>query len=275
MTWGRRCLSTALAGAALCGAVLLGACTTTTTVNGVPQAEGRDRITASDEPDSTRRARVRMELATAYFGRGQLTTALDEVKLALQAQPNLVEGYNLRGLIYAGLNDDTLAQESFRRALQINPRDGDTLHNYGWYQCQQKQYAEAASLFEQALTAPQYAGTVRTLLAKGVCQARAGQWPEAEATLTRAYELDPGNAATGVNLAEVLLRREQYERARFYIRRVNAVPDQVSAQTLWLAARIENKLNNRQGMNDLGRQLRDRFPQSRESSAFDRGQFDE
>ena len=60
MTWGRRCLSTALAGAALCGAVLLGACTTTTTVNGVPQAEGRDRITASDEPDSTRRARVRM-----------------------------------------------------------------------------------------------------------------------------------------------------------------------------------------------------------------------
>ena len=273
MTWGRRCLSTTLAVAAL--SALIGGCTTTTTVNGVEQAPTRDRVTSSDETEAGKRARVRMELASAYFARGQLTTALDEVKLALQAQPNMVEGYNLRGLIYAGLNDDVLAQESFRRALQLSPRDGDTLHNYGWYLCQQKRYDEAFPLFEQAMTAPQYTGNVRSILAKGVCQARAGQWPEAEATLLRAYELDPANAATGVNLAEVLLRRGDLERARFYIRRVNAVADQSSAQTLWLAARVENKLGNRQGVVDLGRQLRDRYPQSRESSAFERGQFDE
>jgi type IV pilus assembly protein PilF len=274
MTWGRRHSSTALACAALCGFVaLLAGCTTTTTVNGVEQAPPQDR--SGDDSDASKRARVRMELAGAYFARGQMNTALDEVKLALQAQPNLVEGYNLRGLIYAGLNDDVQAQDSFRRALQLSPNDGDTLHNYGWYMCQQKRFAEATPLFDQATAAPRYTGAVRTMLAKGVCQARAGQWPEAEATLTRAYELDPGNAATGVNLAEVLLRREQYERARFYIRRVNAVPDQVSSQTLWLAARVEQKLGNSQGVRDLGRQLRDRFPQSRESSAFERGQFDE
>jgi type IV pilus assembly protein PilF len=141
--------------------------------------------------------------------------------------------------------------------------------------CQQKRFAEATPLFDQATAAPRYTGAVRTMLAKGVCQARAGQWPEAEATLLRAYEFDPANAATGVNLAEVLLRRGDLDRARFYIRRVNSVADQSSAQTLWLAARIENKLGNRQGVVDLGRQLRDRFPQSRESSAFERGQFDE
>ena len=71
---------------------------------------------------------------------------------------------------------------------------------------------------------PQYRDAPRTLLAQGVCQARAGQLAEAEATLTRAYELDPANPVTAINLAEVLYRRGEYERARFYMRRVNAMP---------------------------------------------------
>ena len=51
--------------------------------------ETKDRVTASDETEAARRARVRMELAAAYFGRGQMTTALDQVKLALAGRPEL------------------------------------------------------------------------------------------------------------------------------------------------------------------------------------------
>ena len=238
-------------------------------------ADTKDRITESDQTDASKRANVRMELASAYFSRGQLTTALDEVKQALIVSPNLGDAYNLRGLIYAGLGDDVLAQESFKRALQINPADGDSMHNYGWYLCQQKRYPEAEALFQQAIALPQYLGTSRTLLTSGVCQARAGLWAEAEITLGKAYERDPSNPATAINLAEVLLRRGEAERARFYVRRVNAVANQSNAQTLWLAARIEVKLGNRQAANEYGLQLRNRFPQSRESAAFDRGQFNE
>ena len=39
----------------------------------------RDLVTESDESDSARRARIRTELAAAYFGQGQYVTALDEV----------------------------------------------------------------------------------------------------------------------------------------------------------------------------------------------------
>jgi type IV pilus assembly protein PilF len=237
--------------------------------------ETKDRVTASDQTSAGSRASVRMELASAYFSRGQLTTALDEVKQALAVNPNLGEAYNLRGLIYAGLGDDVLAQESFKRALAINPADGDSMHNYGWYLCQQKQYDDAEALFQRAIALPQYTGSSRTMLTSGVCQARAGKWALAETTLTKAYERDPSNPATAVNLAEVLLKRGEAERARFYVRRVNSVANQSNAQTLWLAARIEMKLGNRQAANEYGFQLRNRFPQSRESSAFDRGQFNE
>lgn len=254
---------------------LLGGCAAGGGPAAAPIGDSKDRITASDESDASKRATVRMELAAAYFGRGQMTTALDQVKLAIQADPTLSEAYNLRGLIYANLGDDKLAEESFRRALQLNPRDADVMQNFGYYLCQKKRYPEANALFEQALAVPQYRDRARTLLAQGVCYAFAGQLPESEATLLRAYEVDPANPSTAVNLAEVLYRRGDYERARFYIRRVGANPAFVSAQTLWLSARIEKKLGNQRGAQELGDQLVGRYPSSREASSYQRGNFDE
>jgi type IV pilus assembly protein PilF len=237
--------------------------------------ETKDRITASDEPDAQKRARARMDLASAYFSRGQMTTALDQVKQAIAADPLYGQAFNLRGMIYANLGDAVLAEESFKRALQLNPRDADAMHNYAFYLCQQKRYPEAGVLFNQALAVPQYTGSARTLLTLGVCQAFAGQLEESEASLSRSYELDPSNPFTETNLAEVLYRRGQYERARFYVRRVNAQAQVSNAQTLWLAIRVENKLGNRSGVSEYGSQLRNRFPDSREAAAFSRGAFDE
>lgn len=231
--------------------------------------------TASDIGDAERRARVRLELAAAYFGRGQTATALDEVKLALAAKPDLAEAYSLRGLVYASMGETRLAEDSFKRSLQLAPRDGDAMHNYAWFLCQQRQYAEADVLFGQALSTPQYLAAVRTLFAQGVCQARAGRWPDAEKTLSRAYELDPANPVTAYNLAEVLLRRGELERARFYTRRINANNDHSNAQSLWLAARIEHRMGNAGLAQQFGRQLRDRFPQSPEALQFERGRFDD
>ena len=261
---------------ALAFACLIAGCATVRTSTPVPPTtELKDRMTASDEPDAVKRGHARMDLAAAYYGRGQMTTALDQIKLSILADPTSSQAFNLRGLIYANLGEPALAEESFRRALQINPRDADTMQNLGWYLCQLKRYPEGDALFNQALAVPNYRDAPRTLLTQGVCQAYAGQLAESEATLTRAYEIDPGNPATAVNLSEVLYRRGEFERARFYIRQVNKLPDISSAQTLWLAVRIENRLGNRQGTQEFGTQLRNRFPDSREASSFQRGAFDE
>lgn len=235
----------------------------------------REIRTASDISEVERRARVRLELASAYFARGQAATALDEVKLALGAKPDLPEAFNLRGLIYASMGEPALAEQSFQRALQLAPRDGDASHNYGWFQCQQGRFEAAERLFQQALASPQYPAAARSTFALGVCQARAGRWAEAERALSRAYELDPANPVTAYNLAEVLLRRGELDRARFYIGRVNAVREQSNAQSLWLAARIEHRAGDRGAAQQIGRQLRDRFPQSTEALQFERGRFDE
>lgn len=258
---------------ALCAAAFLAACAAP---GGGPVGAAPSELrTASDQTDADRRAAVRMELAALHFGRGQYETALDEIKLALLAKPDHGAAFSLRGLIYASMGEEALAEESFNRALQINPRDADVMHNRAWFLCQRNKFAEADRLFEQALALPQYRDAQRSLMAQGVCYARAGKLDEAERKLSRAYELDPTNPTTALNLSEVLYRRGEYERARFYIRRINQRDEISNAQTLWLALRIENRMGNRSAVDDFGRQLRNRFPNASETLAYERGRFDE
>ncbi len=231
--------------------------------------------TISDQSDVERRARVRLELASAYFSRGQLETALDEIKRSIQVKPDLAEAYNLRALIYAAMSEDRLAEDSFARALQINPRDGATLHNQAWFLCQRNRFDAAQAQFSAVLAIPQYRDVARSLLARGVCYGRNGQLAEAEAALKRAYELEPANPSIGINLAEVLFRLQAYERASFYIGRINDVPDVANAQTLWLAVRIERKLGRDAVVRVLGDRLRRDFLQSPEAALFERGRFDD
>jgi type IV pilus assembly protein PilF len=251
--------------------LLLAACAGTGTA---PTAD-REIRTDSDQTDADRRAGLRLELAQGYFSRGQFTTALDELKLALAAKPDMREAVNLRGLIYAAMGDHQLAEDAFRRALAVYPNDPDTLHNYAWFMCQQQRWQTADSLFDQALAQPTYRAPARTLLAKGVCEARAGRMLVAEKTLSRAFELDPASPAVAVNLAEVLFRNRELERARFYVKRVNGQPEQVNAQSLWLQLRIERKLGNSSTVDELAQQLRRKHPQAPETQLLDTGRYDE
>ncbi len=270
----RKASSTTTALVLVAMAALLAGCAATGGAGSTTTATP-DRITASDESDATKRARVRLELASAYFGRGMMTTALDEVKLAIAADPNVSAAFNLRGLIYASLGDEKLAEESFRRALQLDARDADAMQNYGWYMCQRQRYDEAEAMFDRALAVPQYRDAQRTMISKGVCQARKGDWAQAEQTLMKAYEMNPGSPVAAVNLSEVLYHRGGYERARFYMRRVNDMPEVSNAGTLWLALRIERRLGNDEAVRDLSYRLRSRFPESRETAALNEGRFND
>jgi len=235
---------------------------------------GADIVTASDEPNGRRRARLRLELAIGYFEAGQTTVALDEIKQSLSADPSFADAYNLRGLVYMRLDDAGLAEDSFRRAIALNPREPNTLHNYGWLLCQQSRYGDAAQQFSAALAVPAYTERAKTLMTQGLCQMRAGQPAEAERSLTQAYELDAGNPMIGFNLAALLAQRQDWQRAQFYVRRVNNSPS-ANAETLWLGLKIERRLGSREAMAQLGDQLQRRFPQSREAIAYERGNFDD
>lgn len=258
-------VASALAGLAGCAA---------TSGSGALPAAGTDIATESDATPARKLAQIRLDLAVDYFSRGQTTIALDELKRAIVADPAYGEAYNLRGLVYMRLDDPKLAEDSFRRAMALKPRDGGILHNYGWMLCQQRRYPEADQAFRRALAIPLYGDKAKTLMTEGLCQMQAGHKTEAEATLLASYQLDAGNPITGYNLASLLYQSNELTRAQFYIRRINNT-DLANAESLWLGIKVERSMNNREAMLQLADQLQRRFPESRELVAYQRGAFNE
>ena len=237
-------------------------------------ASKADILTESDEPESRRRARLRLELASGYFEQGQINVALDELKQALVIDPSYADAHNLRGLVYMRLNDAALAEDSFKRALAINPRDASVAHNYGWFLCQQARYPESSRLFELAIANPSYQNPAKSLMTQGMCQVRAGQRPQAEQNLSRSYELDAGNPVTAYNLSTLLFERGELQRSQFYIRRLNNT-ELANAETLWLGVKIEQRLNNLDAVQQLGGQLLRRYGQSKEAGLYEKRAFNE
>lgn len=262
---------------AACSAVVcvmaLQGCATTGNSSAANDADA-GLITPSDEPETRRRARIRLELAANYFEMGQTAVALDEVKQALVADPTYADAFNLRGLIFMRLNDFPQADDSFRRALALRGNDSNLLHNYGWLLCQQKKYVEADQYFGRAIANPAYTARGKTLMAQGLCQSGAGQFPEAEQSFLKAYEVDAANPVVGYHLAALLLRRNELTRAQFYIRRLNN-GEFANSESLWLGIKVERALGDSVAMRQLAGQLRKRFPDSRELGAYERGAFNE
>ena len=229
---------------------------------------------AADGMEARKRAEVHLQLAVGYFSRGQFDTAQEEVRKALAIDPENVDTYNVQGLIYMSQAQPRLAEGSFQRALRISPDNPEVLNNYGWFMCQSGRERDALAQFAKILQNRAYPNQARVLNNAGICSLRLNDLTGAEANFVKAFELDPGSQAINTNLANVYYRRDQLPRAQFHINRALKA-ENLAADTLWLAVRIERKLGNDALSAGYANQLRRRHPQSPEFAAYLRGAFDE
>ena len=250
-------------------ALLLGGC-----AGGAGRNGSSDIATESDISPEQKRALLRLELASAYFGNGQNLVALDEVKQAIALNPNSADAYSLRGLIYTRMGEPDFAEDSFRRALALKPSAAPIQHNYGVFLCQQGRLPEAEKMFAKALASPGYSDRVKTWTTQGLCQRKAGALAEGRTSLLRAYELDPSNPTVGYNLALSMAESGEWTRVQFYLARIHAAGARTS-ESLWLAIKAEQRLGDASALAQLGTQLRTLFPKSPQAQWYERKAFDE
>ncbi|MGD9945627.1 MAG: type IV pilus biogenesis/stability protein PilW [Burkholderiaceae bacterium] len=262
----------ALLAMVLAGAALLSGCATP------PAGSGDGREVASPLPESTeesdtrRRARIRLELGASYYQQGNIPVALEELRQALQIDPTYAAAYGVLGLIYMDLGDRDRAEDAFQRGLKLRPTDPDLNNGYGWFLCNTGREKRAIEFFQKALANPLYATPAKPLHNAGICLLKSGDEAAAEAYFLRSFQVDPMNAVAMYNLGELFLKRRDAERARFYAQRLISTYDP-TAQTLWLALRVERTLGNRDAEASLATQLRRRFPESREANLLASGRF--
>lgn len=228
----------------------------------------------TEETEVRRRARIRTELAITYFQDGRYSIALDELKQALTLDPNYAEAIGILALVYMELNEKGLAEQNFRRAMQLKPNDSDINVNYGWFLCSNGRQRESIPYFLNAVKNPLYERPAIAWQNAGICALRMGDLAEAENYLRRSYEIDPDGVIAGVGLARIYYARGEYERARFLVNGINRGPG-VSAESVWLGLRIERKLGNNTEANGLASLLRRVYPSSPEAGLLARGAYDE
>lgn len=224
-----------------------------------------------------RRVAIRLQLAAGYYEQGQLAVALDEVQLALRADPDSADALGMQGLIYAGLGETGLAEDSFLRGLRLAPRNPDLNNNYGAFLCHGGRAERAMPFFEAALASAAYRSPGEALNNAGACRLALRQDAEAERHLLLAWQLTPARSATNANLARIYYGRRDFVRAGFFITQLadTATMDSLTADVLWLAVRVQHQLGEAGAEADWAAHLRRRHAGSREYAAYQRGAFDE
>jgi type IV pilus assembly protein PilF len=223
--------------------------------------------------DPRNRARVHTELAAAYFQRGNMGVALEELRVAAASDASYPPLHSMFGLVYMELREQQLAEQSFERALRLSPNDGDINHNYGWFLCQTKREPDSIKYFLQAIRNPLYSTPWRSYTAAGMCTLRTNNAKDADEFFQRALRLEPDDTGALLNLGQIRYRQGSVEEARRLISRYNKLADP-TAESLWLALRIERRSGERVAEQSYANQLRRRFPGSPEYQALQRGSFD-
>jgi type IV pilus assembly protein PilF len=235
-----------------------------------PSYESTPTIGEVGEPRN--RAKLHTDLASLYYSAGNYGVALEELRRAQTADSSYATTHGMFGLVYMELKENARAEASFERALRLSPNDSDINHNYGWFLCQTGREGASIKYFEQAIRNPLYAKPSRSYSAAGQCSMKTSQ-KDAEAYFERALKLEPDEPSALLQLGQIRYKQGNFGEARKLVGRHNKIVNP-SAESLWLALRIERRVGERLQEQAFANQLRRRFPTSAEYQALQRGQYD-
>jgi len=217
-------------------------------------------------------AKLHTELASLYYERMQSGVALGEIEKALQADKNHAPAYAIRGLIRMDLREYKEAEEDFQQSLRLDNNDPETHNNYGWFMCQRGREKESIPHFMTALKNPLYRTPERAYLNAGLCSKKAGNNKDAEDFLQRALSLQPGMTQALLAMAELNFSNGNYIAAKEFFAKFSEKNNNLTAEQLWLATRIERKVGDRNSEASYSMQLRKRFPDARETKLLISGE---
>lgn len=258
-------------GALVLASLLLTACSGGN-VRGDAPAE-QPVLQQSPTSDAQQRAKVHTELGLMYLQRGNMSVALSEARAALAAEESYAPAHSLMAMAYMQLGETSAAESSFQRAIALAPNDAEINNSFGWFLCQTGHEDRALAYFNTAIKSPLYATPALPNTNAGICMIKLKDDKAAEDYLMRALRLDPTNQRAIYFLADIAYRQGRPAAARVHLDELHRIADP-TPESLWLAVRVERKLNDREAEARYAVQLNRKFPGSPEQSKLLQGQFE-
>ncbi len=219
------------------------------------------------------RARVHTELAGAYYERGNMGVALEELRIAISADPAYAPAYNVLALVHADLRENAQAEANFEHALRLNATDADVNHNYGWFLCRTDREEESLRYFMAAVRNPLYATPQKSYALAAACALRKNRDNDALDYFERALRLDPNYLTAIIGVAQIRYKRGQLAEARTLVNRYHKLVEP-TAESLWLGLRIERKMGDKGAESSYASRMRRQYSGTPEYQDLQKGQYD-
>jgi type IV pilus assembly protein PilF len=249
--------SRALAPLALLAAVLAG-CQSTK----APRTEGVESYVPGTRPAGA--ADVYVELAAGYLQDGQLGVALSKAQTALEKDASNPQGHTVLGMIYQRMGEQAKAEAEFQEAVRLAPKDYYVRNAFGVFLCGQRRYTEASAQFDEAIRNPLNQSPWVAMTNAAMCAEQQSDRTTAQAQLREALKRNPTFAPALLQMARASLDGGNYAEARSYLQRYQSVAS-LNAESLAIAAEVEQRLGDRNKAAAYERLLRERFPDALEA----------
>jgi type IV pilus assembly protein PilF len=242
----------------------VGGCVTTHTDS---NPIGKNIPQTSKADQTVEAARIHTELGQRYLANGDLQTALAKLTTALQFDPNYAPAHTVIAVIYERINNLPEAEVHYRKAVALEPTQGDPNNNLGLFLCTTGRYDEANGYFRKAVADPFYQTPDVALTNEGICQLRNHEVVPAEASFRDALARNANNSEALFQLAKALYLNNDAFRARAFIQRFDALGAPTAAG-LKLGYDIETHLGDRNGALTYSTRLQTQFPDSEQARAL-------
>lgn len=224
------------------------------------------------DPDPQQALRDYIQLATGYLEQNDLPNTKRHLENAAAIDPNNSELLAVWGLVYSREGEPELADQSFQRALRINPANSQARNNYAAFLFAEERFEDAFDQLQLVVEDTNYTGRAQAFENLGLAGLRLQRLEEAEYAFGRAVQLNANLLRSSVELASLNLQKQDVLQARAYYRNyLTLIQFYNIAQTprgLWVGIQLENALGNEDNVRLYGTQLEASFNTSPEYQLY-------
>nr|WP_216821232.1 type IV pilus biogenesis/stability protein PilW [Marinobacterium profundum] len=212
------------------------------------------------------------QLGLQYLRAGDLVSAKDALQRAVTISDKHAGSYNALALVFQVEQEYVLAEQNFRKAVDLEPETASYHNNFGAFLYAQGRYSEACTELERATEDPFYTQRAQAFENLGRCF-RVIQRPEAaQHAFERTLRLSPNRPLALLELTAVQFEAGRLPEARQYFDKFSTLIEsrqvEHSAQSLWLGIQLSREGGSSTRGATFALLLKNLFPQSAEYANY-------
>ncbi|GAA0795385.1 type IV pilus biogenesis/stability protein PilW [Marinobacterium sediminicola] len=207
-------------------------------------------------------------LGVQYLQAGNTVNAKMSLQRALSIDPEYAPAYNAMALVFQVEQEYLLAEEYFRKGVAADPESAMLHNNFGAFLFARQRYQEACEQLDLATRDPFYPQRAQALENLGRCYVLINRDIDAEEAFKRSLAINGNRPVALVEIAQLLLDRDEHAAASRYFERFRQQVDQRQVEhyprSLWVGIQLARLDRNVSRAATYALLLKNMFPASEE-----------